>query len=88
MKTLGKSFIIKQLKPQKQSLKIFYCQNYDIMISVLDRIQYSIVCRLRNKIEELRKGAKRPKCNSDFISKIGVRSNTAHPTSSHGLTFV
>jgi len=44
------------------------------MNSVLDRLRL-----LRNKIEELRKGAKHPKCNSDFISKIEGRANTALP---------
>ena len=28
------------------------------------------------KIEEFYKGAKRQKCNSDFMNKIGVQSNT------------
>ena len=30
---------------------------------------------------ELRQGAKRPQCNSDFMNKIEERSNTAHPPS-------
>ena len=32
-----------------------------------------------HKIFELRKGAKLPQCDSNFMNKIGRRSNTAHP---------
>ena len=36
-----------------------------------------LITSARVKIEELRKGPKGPQCNSDFISKIEGRSNTA-----------
>ena len=34
---------------------------------------------LLNKIFELRKGGKRMQSNSNFMNKIGGRSNAAHP---------
>ena len=60
-----------------RKIKILTHKHFTFNQSYHRNLTKKIFQTIIQKIEELRKGPKGPQCNSDFISKIEGRSNTA-----------